>query len=338
MSFITLRIAFTAIVFTLVISPFFIWLNRRLSIVDVPGREPHKQHRSPTPIAGGQVLVSTLLVVGLVYGVLKLPEIQPILLPAAVVFIFGLWDDIKGISPIWKFLGQLLAAVILIYSGLQVLLFSQQWLNYLITILWLVGITNAYNFVDSMDGLVLGLGGLAAAFYVLVTYDATQLSLSYLSLIIFGASIGAFYYNSRPAKYFMGDSGSQLMGFLLASIAIAYNPVGFEPYVSWFIPILLMAVPIFDTVLIVFCRLRRGTSLFKGANDHTYHRLVALGMDPNRAVLTMQIMAFLLSSLAFISLPLAPIYANLIFAGVVLIGILLVVYLNFTKSWTPNDS
>jgi len=336
MSFITLGITFTAILFTLLVSPFFIWLNRRLSIVDIPGREPHKQHSSPTPIAGGQVLLITLLVVGLLNRVLTLPEIQPILLPAIIVFIFGMWDDLKGISPLWKFIGQLLAAILLIASGVQVLLFTQQWINYAITVLWLVGITNAYNFVDSMDGLVVGLGGLAAAFFVLVTYDANQLSLSYFSLIIFGASIGAFYFNSRPAKYFMGDSGSQLMGFLLASLGIAYNPIGFEPYVSWFVPILLMAVPIFDTVLIVFSRLRRGTSVFKGANDHTYHRLVALGMNPNRAVLTMQIVALLLGSLAFISLPLSPIFANLIFAGIVLVGIVLIIYLDYPKRWITD--
>jgi UDP-GlcNAc:undecaprenyl-phosphate GlcNAc-1-phosphate transferase len=337
MSFITLKITFTTMVITLVVSPLFIWLNRRLSIVDIPGREPHKKHTSPTPIAGGQVLLFTFLAAGLIFGVLNMPEIQSIFLPALIVFLFGLWDDIRGISPIWKFFGQLLAAILLIISGVQVLLFNQPWLNYAITLLWLVGITNAYNFVDSMDGLVVGLGGLAAAFFVLVTFDANQPQLSNLSLIILGASIGAFYFNARPAKYFMGDSGSQFMGFLLASLGIAYNPIGFERYVSWFVPILLMAVPIFDTVLIVFSRMRRGESIFKGANDHTYHRLVALGMHPNRAVLTMQIVALLLGSLAFITLPLPPIYANMIFAAVLIIGIVFVIYLDNHKRWTANQ-
>jgi UDP-GlcNAc:undecaprenyl-phosphate GlcNAc-1-phosphate transferase len=127
------------------------------------------------------------------------------------------------------------------------------------------------------------------------------------------------------------------MGFLLASLGIAYNPIGFERYVSWFVPILLMAVPIFDTVLIVFSRMRRGESIFKGANDHTYHRLVALGMHPNRAVLTMQIVALLLGSLAFITLPLPPIYANMIFAAVLIIGIVFVIYLDNHKRWTANQ-
>jgi UDP-GlcNAc:undecaprenyl-phosphate GlcNAc-1-phosphate transferase len=333
MSFIILNITFAAAVVALIASPLFMWLNRRLSIVDVPGREPHKQHSSPTPIVGGFVLLITLLIVGLIHGILTLPGIQPILLPAFIIFILGLWDDIRGISPLLKFLVQLLAAVLLIFFGVQVLLFSQAWINYAITLLWVVGITNAYNFVDSMDGLVVGLGGMAAAFFMLVTFDANQQALSMFSAILLGASVGIFYFNSQPAKFFMGDSGSQFMGFLLASLGIAYNPVGFERFASWYVPILVMAVPIFDTVLIVFSRLRRNKPIFKGANDHTYHRLVSLGISPTRSVLTMQITALLLGTLAFIALTLDPIYANLIFGGVVTVGIILVIYLDSSKFW-----
>jgi UDP-GlcNAc:undecaprenyl-phosphate GlcNAc-1-phosphate transferase len=333
MSFIILNITFTAAVVALVASPLFIWLNRYLPIVDVPGREPHKQHSSPTPIIGGFVLLFTILIVGLILGTLTLPAIKPILVPALIIFLLGLWDDIKSVSPLWKFLVQLLASVLLILFGVQVLLFSQAWINYAITLLWMVGITNAYNFVDSMDGLVVGLGGMAAAFFMLVTFDADQQSLSMFSAILLGVSIGIFYFNSQPAKYFMGDSGSQLMGFLLAALGIVYNPVGFERFASWYVPILVMAVPIFDTVLIVFSRLRRNKPVFIGANDHTYHRLVSLGISPTRSVLTMQITALLLGTLAFIALTLEPIYANLIFGGVVLVGIVLVFYLDNPKIW-----
>ena len=333
MSFIILSITFAAAVIALIASPLFILFNRRLSIVDVPGREPHKQHTSPTPIVGGLVLLFTLLVVGLFHGILTLPAIKPILVPAIIIFLLGLWDDIKGISPLWKFLGQLLAAGLLILFGVQVLLFSQAWINYAITLFWVVGITNAYNFVDSMDGLVVGLGGMAAVFFMLVTFDANQPGLSMFSAMLLGSSIGIFYFNSQPAKYFMGDSGSQLMGFLLASLGIAYNPVGFERFASWYVPILVMAVPIFDTVLIVFSRLRRKKPVFKAGNDHTYHRLVSLGISPNRSVLTMQITALLLGTLAFIALTLQPIYANLIFGGVVMVGIILVIFLDSPKRW-----
>lgn len=333
MSFLTLNITFTAAVIALIASPLFYWFARRLNIVDIPGKEPHKQHLTPTPIAGGFVLFFTILLVGLIYGILSLPEIRPLLLPAVIVFLFGVWDDIKGISPLWKFIGQLLAAIVLILSGVQVLLFSQPWINYAVTLLWIIGITNAYNFVDSMDGLVVGLGGLAAAFFMLVTFDSGQMPLSLFSAILLGASVGTFYFNAQPAKYFMGDSGSQFMGFLLASLGIAYNPVGFEPFASWYIPILLMAIPIFDTVLIVFSRLRRGLAVFKGANDHTYHRLVAMGISPTRAVLSMQIAALLLGTLAFIALTFPPLYANLVFLVVLLLGMMLILFLDNRRRW-----
>lgn len=332
MSFITLNVTFTAAVVALIASPLFFWLSRRFSIVDVPGREPHKQHNAPTPIAGGLIFLTTLLIVGWYFGALQ-PENLRILLPALVVLAFGLWDDLRGISPGWKFVGQLLAAVLLIFAGVQVLLFEQQWLNILVTLLWVIGITNAYNFVDSMDGLVIGLGGLAAAFFMLVTYDAGQLNLSLFSALLLGTCIGAYYFNTQPARYFMGDSGSQFLGFVLAALGIAYNPVGFDPFASWYVPILLMAVPIFDTVLIVFSRLRRGRPVYRGAHDHTYHRLVKLGMSPNRAVVTMQTSALLLGTLAFIALTFQPLFANLVFGGILLLGSALVLILDSRPIW-----
>lgn len=324
MSFVTLKVTFTAAVVALIASPLFFWLTHHFSIVDVPGKEPHKQHPIPVPMAGGLVLFFTLLVTGWVFDVLEHPAIQPVLLPALVVFVFGLWDDVRGISPLLKFIGQLMAAVLLLYSGVQVLLFPQQWVNYAITLLWVVGITNAYNFVDSKDGLVVGLGGLAAAFFMLVTSDSDQLALSVFSAILLGDCIGTFYFNAQPARYFMGDSGSQLLGFLLAALGIAYNPVGFEPFASWYVPILLMGVPIFDATLVVYSRLRANRSVFKGGVDHTYHRLIKIGFSPNRAILTMQITALLLGNLAFIALTLPPLQANLVFLGLLLVGIALV--------------
>lgn len=333
MSFITLNVTFTAAVVALIASPLFFWLSRRLSIVDVPGREPHKQHNTPTPIAGGLIFLTTILIVGWYSEALQ-PENLRILLPALVVFFFGLWDDLRGISPGWKFLGQLLATILLIFAGVQVLLFTQPWLNILVTLLWVVGITNAYNFVDSMDGLVVGLGGLAAAFFMLVTFDAGQFNLSLFSALLLGTCIGGYYFNTQPARYFMGDSGSQFLGFMLAALGIAYNPVGFDPFASWFVPILLMGIPIFDTVLIVFSRLRRNYPVYRGAHDHTYHRLVKLGMSPNRAVVTMQTGALLLGTLAFIALTFQPLFANLVFGGILLLGSALVLILDSSLIWS----
>jgi UDP-GlcNAc:undecaprenyl-phosphate/decaprenyl-phosphate GlcNAc-1-phosphate transferase len=229
--------------------------------------------------------------------------------------------------------GQVLAAILLISLGLQVRLFSNDWVDWAITLVWLVGITNAFNFVDSMDGLATGLGSMSAAFFMLVTYDSMQMELSLFSALLFGACVGSFYHNSMPARYFLGDSGAQLLGFVLAALAIAYTPIGFIRLQSWFVPILLLAVPIFDTALVVLSRLRRGRPIYKANLDHTYHRLVRLGMSCSRAVMTMHVAAMLLGCLAFVLLPIPPIWGNSVFAACVITGALGILILDNRRFW-----
>jgi UDP-GlcNAc:undecaprenyl-phosphate GlcNAc-1-phosphate transferase len=224
------------------------------------------------------------------------------------------------VSPFRKLFGQLLATAVLIYMGVHVRLFHEVWLNYIITIAWVVGITNAFNFVDSMDGLAIGLAEIAAAFFMLVTIDSGQLELSMISTILVGVCLGAFFYNATPAIFFLGDSGAQYLGFILAALGIAYNPLGFERLASWYVPILLVGVPIFDMSLVVFSRMRRKKPIYQANLDHTYHRLLILGMKSNRAVLSMHMVAILLGCLAFIALPLPPLIANVIFGAVLLTG------------------
>ena len=130
----------------------------------------------------------------------------------------------------------------------------------------MVGVTNAYNFVDSMDGLAVGLAALTSAFFLLITLASQQDQISIFSTIMLGACLGVFYYNAPPARIFLGDSGAQLLGFILGALAIVYNPIGFSRLASWYIPILLMGVPIFDATLVVLSRLRRGKPVHAGAD------------------------------------------------------------------------
>jgi UDP-GlcNAc:undecaprenyl-phosphate/decaprenyl-phosphate GlcNAc-1-phosphate transferase len=334
MSFLTFRVIFAAALLSLLLGPFCYWLSCRLHLLDVPGSKPHKLHHSAVPIAGGIVIFSTVILVGIIGEVLQLPDVWPILVPAGIIFTFGLIDDAKGLSVLWKLSGQVLATILLIEFGTQVLLFQNYWLNVLVTFLWMIGITNAYNFVDSMDGLATGLAGLAAAFFMLVTFDSGQIELSLFSAVLLGACVGSYFYNSAPARFFLGDSGSQFLGFGLASLAIAYTPDGFLRSQSWFIPILLVGVPVFDTALVIFSRLRRKKPVYLGNLDHTYHRLVALGLASSRAIVTMHLTALLLGFLAFIALPLPPVYGNLIFFFCLLIGIGLIIYLD-RRTWWP---
>lgn len=316
---------------SLAIAPLARWLTNRLGLVDVPNREPHKQHATAIPYAGGLVLVVSVYTISFALGLWSSQIVRALLISSSLLFLFGIWDDIKSLTPLVKLIGQVLGALVLITLGVQVLIFQENWINILLTVIWVVGITNAYNFVDSMDGLAVGLGSQAAAFFMLVTSDSGQSDLSLLSAILLGACVGCFYYNALPARFFLGDSGSQFLGFLLAGLAIAYNPPGFEQAQSWYIPILLMGIPIFDITLVVFSRLRHKRPIYKASRDHTYHRLVKLGMSSNRAVLSMHISALLLGCLAFVGLGLPPLLANVMFLAIMLLGVVALLTLE-TKS------
>jgi UDP-GlcNAc:undecaprenyl-phosphate GlcNAc-1-phosphate transferase len=150
---------------------------------------------------------------------------------------------------------------------------------------------------------------------------------------LLGACIALFYFNSPPARLFLGDSGAQTLGFLLAVLAIAYLPQGAKQSSSWVVPIMLLGVPIFDMMLVVISRLRRGKPIYEAALDHTYHRLVAAGWDSNRAVLSMHVVSLLLGSLAFVVLTRPPFVANAVFVGVLLAGFLALISLDNRKRW-----
>lgn len=322
------------LVAALVISPITVRFAHRLKLVDEPGSAPHKVHSTATALTGGVALAISLLVEYLILRPPVTQEILGILLGGLIILVWGVLDDRFTIQPLIKLVGQLLVCFVLIAVGVRVQVTKIFYLDVLITIVWVVGLINAYNFVDSMDGLALGLAGIASAFFMLVTIDSFQPLLAILSAALLGSSMGVFLYNASPARLFIGDSGAQFLGFVLAAIGIAYIPeqAGLPQGVTWFTPILVMGIPIFDMVLVVFSRLRRSKPIYKGGRDHTFHRLLLLGLDPTRAVLLMQLAAVVLGLIAFILLDANIIVANAIFLLIVALGVGLVVYLDTKPS------
>jgi UDP-GlcNAc:undecaprenyl-phosphate GlcNAc-1-phosphate transferase len=327
------------ILMVLIASPVITRLAFRLRLVDLPGSAPHKLHAHPIPLAGGLALLVVLLLSAWIFGTFKNREIMAMFVAAMLVFVFGLWDDFKNLSPLVKLVGQVLAAVVLIIFRVHIQILESPefflqvgtpydlFLDWLLTVFWVVGITNAFNFVDSMDGLAVGLGAIAAGFFMLLAYTAQQPLLALQCALLLGICAGLYFFNSPPAVFFLGDSGSQILGFVLSVVAIIYQPVGAEQSSSYLVPILVLALPVFDTILVITSRLRRNKPVYLASNDHTYHRLVSLGLDSNHAVLTMQMVALVLGSLAFIALSQPPVVANAIFAtclvsGIVFVGIL----------------
>jgi UDP-GlcNAc:undecaprenyl-phosphate GlcNAc-1-phosphate transferase len=323
---------FAATVSVLLLTPIGIKTALRSKLIDIPNSAPHKIHKTPVPKAGGIAIVITIFLITLTSGRFFTSDIRSILLASIPVFLFGILDDAKGLSAPWKLLGQLTGAILLIWQGIYIKMFASSVLDISLTLFWLVGITNAFNLVDSMDGLAVGLTANAGAFFLLVTVDANQPDLTYLSAVILGSCIGMFYFNSTPAKTFLGDSGSQYLGFVLAALALAYTPPGLPQPSSWFVPILLLSVPIFDTSFVVLSRIHRGLPIYKAGQDHIYHRLIGLGMSPNQAVTTMHVSAFITSCVAFIALPLPPLWANVIFLSTMLCGFYMLLLLEAKQS------
>jgi UDP-GlcNAc:undecaprenyl-phosphate GlcNAc-1-phosphate transferase len=321
-----------ALLATLLMAWIGIKIARRFRLMDIPGAAPHKHHAIPTPLAGGIAVFGALIILATGYQLFVQQEIRAILLSGLVIFIMGVWDDVKGISPLAKLVGQGVAVILLIYFGVYIRIFESPEffingqggiylvLDWILTAFWIIGITNAFNFVDSMDGLAAALAGIAAAFFMLVTLNSNQPDVSRQSAILLGICIGLYFFNAPPARLFLGDSGAQLLGFVLAALAIIYTPEDTFQTSSWFVPILILGVPIFDMTLVVFSRLRHRRPIYKSALDHTYHRLVALGIESNRSVMAMHITSLSLGCLAFIALSLPPLYANAILGIVLFLG------------------
>jgi UDP-GlcNAc:undecaprenyl-phosphate/decaprenyl-phosphate GlcNAc-1-phosphate transferase len=334
------------LILTLITGFLGIKLAFRVGLVDVPGTAPHKQHAFPMPIAGGIALMASFAVLFGVFGLWHFQELLWLFITSLIIFIMALLDDLLNLTPLVKFAGQLVAAILLIAAGTYVQIFETptfffggsgtiyHLLNLLITILWIVGITNAFNLVDSMDGLVSGLSAWALAFFTLAAYDARQEQLAMFTALLLGICLTLYFFNVKPARFFLGDSGAQTLGFLLAVIAILYNPPERLQSSSWFMPILLLGVPIFDTVLVSVSRTRRGKHFYQANLDHTYHRLVHLGIDPTRAVLVMHMAALVLQCLAFIAISLQPFWSNVLFGMCVLAGAICLFFLDNRKCWS----
>ena len=327
------------------ICPLAIWTAKRTGLLDVPGSASHKQHVRTTPSAGGIALAVSLIVLVLIFNLLD-KDITSVLVAVGIVFLFGILDDAKGLRAPVKLIGQVLASILLIsldvsvhfMEGLSIPHLSGAVLTVLdwgVTILWFVGITNAFNLIDSMDGLAIGIAGIAFAFFMIMAMVAQQSYLAVFSACLFGICIGLYSYNIAPARLFLGDSGAQTLGFTLAAVAMIYTPQNLPQASSWFVPILVLGVPIFDTSLVVASRLLRHTPVFQADRTHTYHRLVALGLEPQRAVLVIHVTTLLLSFLAFITLSLPPLKSNLAFCAVILVGVAALVFLE--RKNLPSD-
>ncbi|HYU26841.1 MAG TPA: MraY family glycosyltransferase, partial [Thermoanaerobaculia bacterium] len=243
-------------------------------------------HTRPTAMLGGMAIA--IAVLGSV--LLLLPQTREnviVMAASAALFVVGLADDFLHIKPYQKLIGQLLAAAAVVALGLILPWTASYVVNVLITLFWLVGITNAVNMLDNMDGLAVGVCAIAAAFLAMNFYAGDQLPQALMLIAFAGALVGFLVYNHHPASIFMGDCGSMFVGFFLAaSVLAAGTGSGRSRSVAAVlaVPVLVLLVPIFDTTLVTLMRKLAGRPASQGGRDHTSHRLVALGLSEKHAV------------------------------------------------------
>ncbi len=327
----TLLIIFaTALVFAFGGTPIARRFAVRVGIVARPGA--HRTHSGTIPLLGGVAIYGAFLVALILFADrFFIPQLISIVVGATWVSLLGVLDDRVGLSASIKLLGQIFGALILIVTGISVDLFHQPLVDAAITLLWIVGITNAMNLLDNMDGLSGGIAAVAAAFFLLISALNGQYLVGSLSAALLGASIGFLVYNFNPASIFMGDTGSLFLGFILAAVGIKLRfpaPTLF----TWFIPIIVLGLPIFDTTLVFVSRLRGGLNpLTHPGSDHVSHRLVARGMSKREAVLTLYLAAGALGVLAMFCAQAGNIENYLIAAVALLAGAVALWKLEFEK-------
>ncbi len=283
----------------LVLTPVVRAIARNIGMVAKPKTD--RWHKKPTAMLGG---VAIWLSVVISYLIFIPPTVYGWVVIGASTFLFlvGLADDLIHTKPYQKLIGQVMGSAFIIYYGLALPWTSSHSLNMALTIFWLIGITNALNLLDNMDGLAAGIAIIASSFLALSFLSSNQISEALMLLVFAAALLGFLVYNSNPASIFMGDSGSMFIGFFLASAALVNVSGGRSrsllPVLA--VPILVLFIPIFDTTFVTILRKFSGRAASRGGRDHTSHRLVALGMSERHAVLMLYGFAALSGLLALL--------------------------------------
>jgi UDP-GlcNAc:undecaprenyl-phosphate GlcNAc-1-phosphate transferase len=311
----------SAFILVLGATPLVRRLAGKLGVVDEP--DARRVHLTPVPLLGGIAIYAGFIAALLLFGERwVVSQAISILVGATIVSFLGIWDDRWGVRPVLKLLGQTVAALIVILSGVQVAFLPHPALNLAVTLLWILGITNALNLLDNMDGLSGGVGGVAAGFFLLLAAWNGQYLVASLAAALMGVCVGFLVYNFNPATIFMGDAGSLFLGFVLAVVGIKLRFPDRPDFITWMIPVVVLGLPIFDTTLVVVSRLRRGVNpLTNPGKDHVSHRLVSLGLTQRQAVILLYAACCALGLVGILIMHSNLVQAYLVGVGVLLVGL-----------------
>jgi UDP-N-acetylmuramyl pentapeptide phosphotransferase/UDP-N-acetylglucosamine-1-phosphate transferase/uncharacterized SAM-binding protein YcdF (DUF218 family) len=320
-----------SLILSLVLTPVVRKVMLKVGILDQPSE--HRWHRQPVALLGGIAIFVSFMVAVLVS--IKLSSgwspsrpddgfrTDIILMGACAIFILGFLDDLKGTYPKTKFASQVFIAFLMILFGIKSKIFPYSWLNIPLTLIWIVGLTNALNFIDNMDGLSSGVTSIAAITIFGMSIQRVEHSIALLALALAGSCLGFLFFNFKPAKIFMGDCGSMFLGFTLATTSICAGwQHSSNPISALLVPIIALSVPIFDTTLVTLLRLKNGRMPWHGGKDHSSHRLVAILRGSEKgAVLILYAISILSGVLALVVMQNNSFFA-LIATGLLAIGMI----------------
>ncbi|HHT62351.1 MAG: glycosyltransferase family 4 protein [Bacillota bacterium] len=319
---------FVAFFMSFILTPVMMKIALRVGAVDKPNER--KVHKGTITRIGGVAIFG-----GFVLGALLMQELSfqawGLLFSGTMIMILGLVDDIKGISPKVKLLGQVMAAVVLVYFGVEVKFITNPFTGGIIslglfsipvTVFWVTGMSNAVNLIDGLDGLAAGVSGIAAVTLAVVAWTQGQFETVYLALLLAAAALGFLKFNFHPAKLFMGDCGSLFLGFILGALAVMGLTKG-ATIISLFIPVIILGIPILDTFFAIIRRFTNNKPIFEADKGHLHHRLLEMGLSHKQTVLVIYAITFLLSSSAVLLTMLTTDQSVLILIGisiVILVG------------------
>jgi UDP-GlcNAc:undecaprenyl-phosphate GlcNAc-1-phosphate transferase len=325
-------LAFLAMIISFIATPLVKKLANKIGAIDVP-RGERRVHKKPTPLLGG-LAIYIAFVAGffLKKGSLSTSE-WGILAGATVIVIGGILDDKYELRPLAKLVFQLAAAFCLLAADVQIEIITNPFGNIIpyfslgffyvpLSIIWIVGVTNAINFIDGLDGLAAGSALISTLTILCVAIIKDRFATACLTAILSGAILGFLPYNFNPASIFMGDTGAQLLGFLLAAISIE-GAVKSATAIAIAVPILALGLPIFDTLFAMVRRRVNGKPMSQGDRGHLHHRLLDMGLNQRQAVIIMYFISAVLGGIAIIALQISSKDAYFLLAVVIIIIVII---------------
>jgi UDP-GlcNAc:undecaprenyl-phosphate GlcNAc-1-phosphate transferase len=251
-------------------------------VVDRPNSS-HKSHKKPVPYLGGVAIIIGVITVS--YSASFFSQFTSntfwlatsVIGPALLLGLIGLWDDIKNLSPLPRFIAQTFAGILIITDNIGNPTGSTIF-DSIITVVWIVGICNSINFFDNLDGGAAGTVAISSIALAYLALNGDQYLIAALSVVTAGSTLGFLVWNKSPAKIYMGDAGALFLGVLLATLTVRFEPTAQTQLGSFLIPVFMLAIPILDTTVAVLSRIRRHLSPFQGGQDHLSHRLIRSGL------------------------------------------------------------